>query len=40
MLFNFVLEFTIRRDRENQDGLNVNDKHQILVYTDGVNILD
>jgi len=39
LLFNFALEYTIRRFHVNQDGLKLNDTHQLLVYTDDVNIL-
>ena len=39
MLFNFALEYTIRRDQVNQDGLKINSTHQHLVCTDDVNIL-
>ena len=39
MLFNFFLECTSRTVQVNQDGLKLNDTHQLLVYADDVNIL-
>jgi hypothetical protein len=36
LLFNFALEYAIRRDQVNQDGLKINGKRQHLVYTDDV----
>jgi len=39
LIFNFAVEYVIRRVVVNQDGLKLNDTHQLLVYADDVNVL-
>ena len=39
MYFNIALEYDVRRVKVNQNGLKLNGTHQLLAYSDDVNIL-
>jgi hypothetical protein len=38
-LFNFALEYAIRRVQGNQEGLKLNKTHQLLTYANNVDVV-
>jgi hypothetical protein len=34
LLFNFALEYCIKKFQANQEGIKLNDKHELMVYAE------
>ena len=39
LLFNFTLQYAIKKAQETNLGLNMNGTHQVLAYADDVNLI-
>jgi hypothetical protein len=39
LLFNFALDYAIRKVQENQVGLELNEAYHIFIYADDINLL-
>jgi hypothetical protein len=39
LLFNFALEYAIRKVQENQVGLKLNGTHRLIAYGDDMNLM-
>ena len=39
LLFNFAVEYVIRKAQETNLGLDMNDSHLVLAYSDDVNLI-
>jgi len=37
LLFHFTLEYSIRKDQENQEGMELNDKHKLYILGENIN---